>query len=167
MRRLRLPVVLFVALLMQRTVMSDLRVAAVQPDVLLLFAILAGVSAGSEAGAVLGFAAGIAADLFTHTPFGLSALAFALVGYAVGALQGSVIRAAWWITPLTAVVASAAGVVLYALMGAVIGQAHFVRPQLLGIAAVVAAVNGLLSLPSARAVAWAVGGRSGSGGYAR
>ena len=44
----------------------------------------------------------------------------ALVAFAVGTLQSGLIRAAWWITPLTALLGSALGIVLFAVIGAVL-----------------------------------------------
>ena len=118
MTRLKVPLIVLLMLTVQTTVLSGLRNAGVRPDAMLLLPITAGIVGGSESGAVVGFLApGCPADLFLQTPFGLSALAYSLVGFGVGAVQGNVIRAAWWIAPLTAIVASAAGVVVYALVG--------------------------------------------------
>ena len=72
----------------QTTLGSDLRVAGVAPDLMVLLAICAGLTGGAEAGAWVGFWAGLLADLFlTSTPLGLSALTYCLVGAAVGALR--------------------------------------------------------------------------------
>lgn len=158
--RLRLPVVLVIALTLHLSLFVTLRLGDVHPRVLLLVAVAGGLLAGSERGALLGFSAGVLADLFVQTPFGLSALAFALVGFSVGALQSGIIRSAWWIAPATALVASFAGHVLYGLLGALIGQAHFVSPRLVVVAAGVGAMNALLALPVVRALAWALSSES-------
>ena len=76
----------------------------------------------AETGSVVGFVAGAVADLFLPTPFGLSALTFSLVGFAVGSVQEGLLRAAWWITPVTVFVSSAVGVILFAFIGAVVGN---------------------------------------------
>lgn len=157
--RLRLPFVLLVAVTLHLSLFVTVRLGDVHPRVLLLVAVAGGLLAGSERGALLGFAAGLLADLFAQTPFGLSALAFALVAFAVGAVQSAVIRSAWWIAPATALVASFAGVVLYGLLGALIGQAHFVSPRLFVVAAGVGAMNAVLALPVVRAMEWALAPR--------
>lgn len=164
--RLRLPLLLLGALTLQRSLVLDLQLGRLYPDLLLLVAIGVAVVGGSEAGAVAGFAAGLLADLFTQTPFGLSALTFALVAFGVGALQSGLIRSAWWITPVTAAVASAAAVALFALLGAVIGQTHFLRADVGLVALGVAAVNAALSIPVARLVHWALP-VGGEGAFAR
>ncbi len=154
-RRVRVPLLLFGTLLLHVTVLSRLGVAGVRPDVLLLLAVAAGLTGGAERGAAVGFAAGLFGDLFVGTPLGLSSLTFSLVGFVVGVLQSSILRATWWIGPATAFVASASSVIVYALLGAVVGWDIFVRPELAVIVVVVATVNAALALPALRATTWA------------
>lgn len=156
--RFRLPLALLFVLVVQSSALRDLRVRDVHPDGLLLFAVAAGIVAGAETGALVGFLTGLVADLFVQTPMGLSALAFALVAFAVGTLQSALIRAAWWITPLTALLGSVLGVVLFALIGAVLGQTQLVSHELPVIAGVVAVANAVLSLPVVRLADWALAG---------
>ena len=99
---------LLVALTLQLGVASSITFFGVQADLLLLVAIAAGIAAGPDRGAAIGFAAGLAYDLMLQTPFGLSALTYALIAYLVGSLQDSVLRAAWWIPVATATAATRA-----------------------------------------------------------
>ena len=154
--RVRTAVVVLTVLLVHLTVLTRLNPAGVRPDALLLLGILAGVVAGSEAGAVVGFCAGLIADLFLQQPFGLSALAYTLVGFGVGSLQASILRATWWIPVLTAFAASAAGVVLYALLGAMVGKTHLVQPRLALVAGLVGLMNAILSVGVIRLLTWAL-----------
>ncbi len=155
--RARIPLVLLGALILQSSLLEGLRAAGIPTDALLLVAVAGAAVAGPERGAIIGFVTGLLADLFLQTPLGLSALAYCLVGFAVGVLSGNVIRAAWWIMPVTAFVGSAAGVVAYAVIGAMVGQAHLVRPSLAFTALAVALVNVPLSIPVGRAMTWALG----------
>lgn len=152
----RLALVLFVGLTLHLSLFATIRVGAVRPDVLLLMAVAGGIAGGPERGAVVGFAAGIVADLFLHTPLGLSAMAFSLVGFAVGTLQSSVIRAAWWIPPATTCLASTGGILLYALLGALIGRPEFLEPRVLMVAAGVGAANAVLAPAVVPVMAWAL-----------
>ena len=154
--RARFPLILLGALILQSSLLEGLRAAGIPTDALLLVAVAGAAVAGPERGAIIGFVAGLLADLFLQTPLGLSALAFCLVGFAVGVLSGNVIRAAWWIMPVTAFIGSAAGVVVYALIGAMVGQPHLVRPSLAFTALAVALVNVPLSIPVGRAMSWAL-----------
>ena len=135
--------------------LSRLRIEDVRPDALLLVALMAGLTAGPERGAVVGFCAGVLADLFLQSPFGLSALAYSLVGFAVGSLQSGILRAAWWIPVLTAAAASAAGIVLFGVLGAMVGQPDFVSPRLALIAVLVGFMNATLAPAANRAIGWA------------
>ena len=89
---------------------------------------------------------------------GLSALVFCLVGYAVGNIQGGVLRAAWWIPIVTTLVASVAGELVYALVATVVGQPHLVTTHLLVVAAVVGIFNALAAPFALRLVRWSITG---------
>ena len=153
--RLRVTLVLALTLFVHLTLLSRLRIDDVRPDALLLVALLAGLVAGAERGAVTGFCAGLLADLFLQTPLGLSALAFCLVGFAVGSLQSGILRAAWWIPMVTALAASIAGTVLYAVLGTMVGQLDLVSPRLAVVAVLVGFMNAALAPAAVRLLGWA------------
>lgn len=134
-------------LLIQVVVVSQVTVFGATGDIVLLLAISAGIAAGPERGAEVGFAAGLAYDLLLNTPLGLSALVYCIIGFVMGAIHTSVLRAAGWISVLNAVVASAAGVIAYALVGRVLDQATFSGTPLPVIVGTVAVLNGILARP--------------------
>ena len=156
--RAKIPLVLLLFLVLHLTVLDHLRVGGAAPDVMLLLAIAGGVVGGPQLGALLGFAAGLTLDLFLETPLGLSALVFCLVGYAVGNIQGGVLRASWWIPVVTALAASVAGELVYALVATVVGQPHLVTLHLLVIAAVVGLFNAIAAPVALRLVRWSTTG---------
>ncbi len=145
-----------VALTLQLSLFSELRVAGATANLLLLVAVAGGIAGGAQRGAIVGFVAGLAFDLFLQTPFGLSALAYCLAGYAVGSLQSSVLRAAWWIPVASAAGGSALGLALFALVGEVVGEGGLVGGRLATIMGVVCIVNALLAVPAIRAMRWAL-----------
>jgi rod shape-determining protein MreD len=159
---LRCLVVVVLTLLVQTTLGLDLRVAGAHPDLMVLLPIAAGLAAGPREGAGVGFAAGIAADLFLPTPFGLSALVYCLVGFAVGFATRAMDRSTWWLAPGAALAASAVAVMLYAVLGAVLGQESMLDTDLGAIVAVVAIVNALLAPVAVRLMRWALGTAGGS-----
>ena len=142
--------------------LDHLHVFGASPDAMLLLAVAAGIVGGPRAGALMGFAAGFALDLFLETPMGLSALVFCLVGYAVGSIQGGVLRASWWIPVVTTLAASVAGELLYALVATVVGQPHLVTTRLLVVAAVVGVFNAVAAPVALRLVRWSVESRERS-----
>jgi rod shape-determining protein MreD len=127
--RARIGVVLVVALLVQTTLGSDLRVDGVAPDLLLLVSICAGLVGGARAGATVGFFAGLLADLsLTTTPLGLSALSWCLVGWIVGALRVNYLPDARSLQPVIGLVSTALGVILFLVAGGLAGQGMLSAP---------------------------------------
>ncbi len=163
--RVRLPLLVLGALVVHQTLFATIRLGDVHPQLMLLVAVAAAIAGGAERGAVTGFVCGLLTDVFLRTPLGLSALTFTLVAFVVGTVQASIIRSSWWIPPLTAFVASATAVLLYGVLGALVGRSEFVRPQLVIVAAVVAAANAVLAPPVVKAMSWAMAGPEPS--YAR
>jgi len=140
--RVKVPLLLLAALLVHGLVLSQTRVAGVQPNLALLVAVAGSLSLGPGRGAVVGFVTGMLVDLlFLDTPLGLSALVFTLVAYAVGIVETGVLRSSWWLPLLVALAASAAGEALFALGGALIGQPHLVNDRLPLVIALVGALN--------------------------
>jgi rod shape-determining protein MreD len=154
----KLPLVVLAALILQTSLFAELRVFDVSADLMLLLPVAAALTGGPERGAVVGFVSGICYDLLLSTPFGMSALAFTLIGYGTGLVERQVLRAAWWIPLVTAALASAAGVVVYVLVGAGVGQTDFFHARLGAIIAVVGVFNGLLSIAVVPVMRWTCAG---------
>ncbi len=146
----RAAALVLLVVLLQVVVVSQITVFGAEGDIVMLLAIAAGVAAGPERGAEIGFAAGLTYDLLLSTPLGLSALVYCVIGFVMGSIHTSVLRAAGWIPVLNTMLASAAGVVAYALVGRVLDQPTFSGTPLPIIVVVVASLNGVLALPFIR-----------------
>jgi len=160
----RIPPLLLLVVVLHTAVFPQFRLFGVTADLLLLVAVAGGLAGGPERGAYLGFGCGLLADCFLQTPFGLSALAFCLVGWFVGVFQTRVLHAVWWIPVLTAAFATAAGTMLFVVVGAVVGQDQLISSRLPAILAVTALWSAILVTPVVRLVRWALmddGGRRG------
>lgn len=155
--RFRVPLVLLTFLLLHTTVLADLRIREVMPDVMLLLAVAAGMTGGPVRGATMGFAAGLAVDLFLRSPMGLSALVFTLVGYAMGVAHTGVLRPSWYLRSLAVLVGSAGGVLLYACIGTMLGE-PLINLHLITVVTVVAVANCVLAPVVVRVVAWSLSG---------
>jgi len=158
----RVPLVTVVALAVQLSLFTDMRPFDAVADVMLLLVLAAGMVAGPRDGALCGFFIGFVYDLMLRTPFGLSALAYALIGYAAGYLQAVMSSAPWWIGMLIMGAASAVGVAIYATIGTVFGLRDAVNPHLLTVMIVVGVVNLLLAVPALWVQRWALLGKDGS-----
>jgi rod shape-determining protein MreD len=153
----RLALVVFVAVLLQIAVMSDLTVLDQSGDLVLLVAIAAGSVSGPDRGATFGFVAGLAYDLLlVDTPFGISALVYALVGYGVGVAAGWVIQQRWWFHLTTAVLATVAAVALTAVVTRVLGRPYPID-DLVRAAGVEAAWSVALIVTARWALRWVAG----------
>lgn len=164
--RFRLPVTLLLCLIVHTTLLPEVRIAGVMPDVMLLAAVAAGLEAGPGYGAVMGFASGMLADLLLPTPLGLSALVYTLVGYAVGLAKAGLLRDSPAFPLAVAFVGSSTGVGLFALVGSMIGETGLVNAHLATIMLVVGITNGILVLPVMRLMRWSLAGRPPERAYA-
>jgi rod shape-determining protein MreD len=147
----------------QQTLMLDIRVGGVHPDVMVLLPIVAGIVGGPARGASMGFGSGLVADLFLPTPFGLSALVGTVIGFAVGVATLALDRSTIWLPPVAALGASALYELIYPALGSVLGQPQMLHADLLRIVVVVSVTNAILAIPALRLVTWALPAASTEG----
>ena len=124
-RRIRLGVVVLVAVLLQTTLFTHLRIDGVAPELGLVCVLAVAYEEGANAGARFGFVMGLAMDLFLTTPLGLSAMSYAITGYAVGVFQASIVRSTPWIAPILGGVGGLFGGLVFISVGAMVGQDGF------------------------------------------
>lgn len=163
---LRLALVIVLGVVVQVSILTNLRIVGMHPEIIWLFPLCAGLVAGSEGGAITGFAAGLALDCLQPTPFGLTALVATLVGFFAGMLaersgftgDGS----AWWVTPALGVLASVLGTLAFGLLGFVFGEDQFTAINYLALVPIVAVAAGLLAIPVWFLVNWALGDATNS-----
>lgn len=153
---LRAALVLIVALVLQVSVLADLRVAGAIGDLLLVVVVAAGITGGADRGAAWGFAAGLLYDLVLDTPFGLTALTYTLLGAAVGVAGTAIGRTGGWWPVLLAAAAGLAQATLYTVIGNVVGVAY-PAGDVPGIGLVLAAWSAVLVLPMLRVLWWVHG----------
>ena len=127
--------------------------------------ICAGYVGGPDEGAVVGFAAGLLSDLFLqNTPFGLSALAGCLAGFAAGWARTNFLRLRLWLAPAIAAAGTALGVVLFVVIGYLVGPgaAGCARAEdgLVEVVVIEATYAALFALPAAGLMYWALGART-------
>lgn len=155
----RLVLILIGALVLQVAVVDQVVVLGAHADLMVLLAGAAGLIAGPARGATIGFVVGLVADLVVTTPYGLSSLAFVLLGFGCGLLRlAPAAREARTVQVAACVVAGAVGTVLYAFLGALVGQAGMLGRT--GLDAVVVVTVGALVLawPAVWAMRWAFQG---------
>jgi rod shape-determining protein MreD len=124
-RRVRLAVVIVVSVVLQTTLFTHLRVDGVAPELGLVCVLAVAYEDGANTGAVFGFVMGLAMDLFLTTPLGLSAMSYAITGYAGGVVQAGIVRTSPWIAPAIGGVGGLFGGLVFISVGAVVGQEGF------------------------------------------
>lgn len=151
---LRAVLVVAVALVLQIAVVADLRVAGAVGDVMLLVTVAAALTGGADRGATYGFAAGLAFDLVLDSPFALSALTYALVGYGLGLVCAGWFHPTGWWPVAVAPVAAAAAAAVYTGIGHLVG-APYPWGDLVGITVAEGLWNAALVLPAMAVLRWA------------
>jgi rod shape-determining protein MreD len=158
-RTFRAGLVLLTAIVLQAAVVSRLDIFGVHADILVLVPIAVALVDGPERGAMAGFVAGLAVDLLSTTPFGLTALAYSVVGFVVGTFQHGVLRNSVVLPIASAVLGSALGVLLWAVTATVVGVEGLLDEDLVAIVVVVSVTSGILVKPAVRIARWVDGGQ--------
>ena len=111
--------------MLQTTLFTHLRIDGVAPDIGLVAVLAVAYEDGADTGAIFGFIMGLAIDLFLTTPLGLSALSFAITGYAVGVFQAGMVRTTRGSRRSSAASAGSSVASCSSPSGAIVGQRGF------------------------------------------
>lgn len=153
----RTALVMFVAVVLQVSLFATTPVFGIVPDVVLLTTIGIALAGGPERAAVAGFAGGLVFDVTVTTPFGMSALVLASVGYVVGGLQHAVLGSTWYTPLVVAGIASALGTLAYGILGGLAGNLDWLTPHLVVVALVVGVLNTGLAFFALPITRWSQG----------
>jgi rod shape-determining protein MreD len=154
--RLRVALVAIVVLILQLTLVPNLRIAGASGDLMLLFALAAATTAGPDLGAKIAFTYGLTFDLMLETPFGLSALVYAIAAYTFGGVLLTLSRTSWRVTTSSMALATALAVVLYALLARVFGEPWIAPGRLVRVMLVEAGFNVVLAPLAVRISSWTI-----------
>lgn len=145
MRIWRVVAILTLTVVVQVVLFPHVRLAGRVPDLGLVLAVAVAFDHGPEEGAVVGFLAGLGFDLFLSTPLGLTALAYGLTAYAVGVLQGGMLRAPRWFTPMIGFLGGIGGGLLFVGIGLLAGVDGVHGNRAFATVALAAIYDGLLA----------------------
>jgi len=147
LRRVKLALLILVAVVLETTLLTHFDLFDAVPGLCMLCVLAVAFEDGPESGALFGFAMGLVLDLFLITPLGLSALSFALTGYAVGAFQSSIVRTTPWLYPMIGGLGGLFGGLVFITVGAVVGQDQLLSMHGVQIVVVSAVWDALLAPP--------------------
>ncbi len=151
----RMGVVVISAAVLQYGLVSQLPIVGVRGDILLLLAIVGGLTLGPDRGAIVGFVSGLSMDLFLQSPLGLRALVFCVIGFVAGRYQVSVTRTSRVRLMVTVAFASVSGYGLLVVVGWVLGQKNMLTERLPLILLIVAVINAVLAPLAVVVTRWA------------
>lgn len=151
----RLLLVVVTALLVQLSLVSGLPVWGAVGDVLLVV-VVAVALADPDRAAQYGFVIGLAYDLLLGSPFGLSALVYALIGFGVGRVAAWLADPNRWTQVLVAVFAGVAAMLTMVGVALLLGLSYSVS-EVATIVAVVGLWNAVLIVPAIGVAGWVVG----------
>jgi rod shape-determining protein MreD len=124
-RRIRLVLLVITLVVLQTAVFPHLRVFGAIPDLCLVATVAMAYEEGPQRGALFGFASGLVVDLFLASPAGLSALANACTGYAVGVFQGGMVRESRALPVVLGGIGGLIGGTIFVIVGGIAGQAGY------------------------------------------
>lgn len=157
MRWIRYFLLIVSLVILQTALFPSLRVFDAGPDLLLVATIAVAYERGAETGAVFGFVAGLAIDCFLSSPLGVSALAFALVGYGIGVFQSGLLRSTRWMAPVLGGIAGFVGAMLWVGIAALAGQDDLLSLETVRIVATAALYDALVAIFIFPFVRWVCG----------
>lgn len=144
-RSLLLAAVVVASLLLQTTVFADLRLLGARPELLYLVTIVFAFLDGPSVGATTGFICGMAEDFLLDQPKGITALTLTLLGYVVGLLRQYVVSPSPLFPLLLVGAGTFAGVLFYGVVSFLLGQLAVSIAYLVGVAALSALYNAILT----------------------
>jgi rod shape-determining protein MreD len=154
-RWLRLGLVILTLVVLQTTLIADLRVFGATPSLLLVATLAVAYEDGADAGVAFGFLGGLAIDCFLSTPLGVSALAFALTGWMVGVLQGGLVRDMRFVAPVLGFVGGLFGGTLFVVIATVTGTDDLLTTQGAKLVVIGAALDAIVAPIIFPVVRWA------------
>lgn len=155
---IRMTLVGLVGLGLQTTILNDLRPFDVCLQSMLLLSACTGLARGSETGAIAGFVFGYMYDMVLISPFGISAVVFAAVGYLAGTANNFVHESTWWSRMVIGPVACVAGAMVMPVALEMVGIEGSLTTAVFRVAAVVGVSSVVFTEPCVRVCRWALGG---------
>jgi rod shape-determining protein MreD len=151
---IRLLIVAFLALPLQTTFFAEVKFSGVAVQVMLAFAVSAGVIGGSENGALAGFIFGLMFDLVLSSPLGLLAFVYGLAGWVAGSVYSRTVSNPWWLNVLAVGFVSALATLAQPVLANWVGVEGWISLQLIEIVIVVSVANMLLSVLTLPLMRW-------------
>ena len=143
-RVIAVAVIIVTGILLQSTILSQITLLGVKPELLYLVTVIVAMVEGPREGMLVGFFAGMSQDFFLNQPKGITALTLTLLGYAVGMVRQYIVTPSPLLPVVLVAAGTAVGVVFNQLVGFLLGQSVTVL-YVVKIALLSAAYNAILT----------------------
>ncbi len=140
---------------LQTTLFPSLRVFGATPSLCLVATVAMAYELGPRPALVFGFLSGLFMDMFLEKPAGLSALSFALAGYAIGMFQQGFVRESRSIGPILGAIGGLVGGTIFTIVGGIAGKDGYFSLNSVKLIVVGALYDALLALAIFPFVSWA------------
>jgi rod shape-determining protein MreD len=137
--------IVITALLLQSTVVAQLRLLGIRPELLYLVTIAIALLEGPNEGATVGFVSGLSQDFLMNQPKGLTALTLTLLGYAVGMFRQFIVSPSPLVPTIVVGVGTAAGIAFYEVVSVLLGNFHEEAAYGVKVALLTATYNAVLT----------------------
>ncbi|MBI3647963.1 MAG: rod shape-determining protein MreD [Actinobacteria bacterium] len=147
--------VVVVAILLQSTVFSGIKLLGAKPELLYIVTVLLAIIEGPREGMIFGFSAGMSQDFFLNQPKGVTALTLTLLAYTVGLVRTYIVSPSPILPTLLVAVGTFGAVCFYQVVRFLLGDLELHTVEFFRIALLTAIYNGLLTpivYPSLRRV---------------
>ncbi len=147
--RFQIYFILALGLLLHLTVLDQIKILGVKPDLMLIPVIFFGFFLGRNAGLEFGFAAGFSKDLFALDIFGINALIFAITGFLAGLLGTQFSRESRRTQCLLVVFLTALSIMLHFAIVSILSKRIYldIGEYLIGSVIPACVYTGLVSIP--------------------
>lgn len=154
--RLRLALSVLAVAILQLGITNTFTFWGATGSILVVFTTAVAIVGGPEPGAIVGFASGLIVDLYTTTPFGLTALVYTILGYVVGLAATSLVRSSGFGILGIATVGALFSVWGFVLVGVIVGQDHLLHTPLVSMSIVQTLFSTTLILVCLPLARWAL-----------
>jgi rod shape-determining protein MreD len=137
--------VVVTALLLQSTVLAQVKLGGAKPELMYLITVVLAMLEGPSSGAIGGFSAGMAQDFLLNDPKGMTALVLTLLGYIVGTVRTFITTPSPALPTLLVAGGTAMGLMFYGFVAFLLGRLPGDALFLLRVAFLSAVYNAILT----------------------
>jgi len=144
-RVIAVAVIIVTGILLQSTILSQITLLGVKPELLYLVTVVVAMVEGPREGMLVGFFAGMSQDFFLNQPKGITALTLTLLGYTIGLTRQYIVSPSPLLPTVLVAIGTFSGVLVYEIVSFLLGQLEVGTYQVLRVAVLSGAYGAVLT----------------------